>query len=99
MDYRRLNAKTAGDAYPLPRIQESLDALVGDQFIKDCPLWALVQQYSCLFLKDGVLHRKNIDQQHGVFEQLVLPSTLWPDVVAALHDKWVIRAINEPWSC
>ena len=32
MDYRRLNAKTVGDAYPLPRIQESLDALVGAQY-------------------------------------------------------------------
>ena len=29
VDYRRLNLKTVGDAYALPRIQESLDALVG----------------------------------------------------------------------
>ena len=29
--YRRLNAKTVGDAYPLPRMQESFDALVGAQ--------------------------------------------------------------------
>ena len=32
VDYRRLNAKTVGDAYPLPRIQESFDALVGAQY-------------------------------------------------------------------
>ena len=29
VDYRRLNAKTVKDAYPLPRIQESFDALQG----------------------------------------------------------------------
>ena len=29
MDYRRLNAKTRKDAFPLPRIEESLDALGG----------------------------------------------------------------------
>ena len=31
VDYRRLNAITVGDAYPLPRIQDSFDALVGAQ--------------------------------------------------------------------
>lgn len=29
VDYRQLNAKTRRDAYPLPRIEESLDALTG----------------------------------------------------------------------
>ena len=32
VDYRRLNAKTVGYAYPLPRIQERFDALVGAQY-------------------------------------------------------------------
>lgn len=31
VDYRQLNAKTRKDAYPLPRIEESLDALNGAQ--------------------------------------------------------------------
>ena len=29
VDYRKLNAKTVNDAYPLPRIEESFDALQG----------------------------------------------------------------------
>lgn len=32
VDYRKLNEKTVKDAYPLPRIQESFDALTGAQF-------------------------------------------------------------------
>ena len=32
VDYRRLNAKTINDAFPLPRIQESFDALAGARF-------------------------------------------------------------------
>ena len=32
VDYRRLNMKTIGDAYPLPRIQETFDSLVGAQY-------------------------------------------------------------------
>ena len=37
-DYRRLNAKTVGDAYPLPRTQESFDALVGAQYFSTLDL-------------------------------------------------------------
>jgi len=32
MDYRRLNSITIQDAYPLPRIDESLDALAGSKY-------------------------------------------------------------------
>ena len=34
VDYRRLNLKTMGDAYPLPRIQESFDTMVGAKYFK-----------------------------------------------------------------
>lgn len=32
VDYRQLNSKTRKDAFPLPRTEESLDALAGAQW-------------------------------------------------------------------
>ena len=53
---------------------------------KERSIRALVQQYPRLFLKKGVLHRRQADQRRGTLEQLVLPSSLRPDVLASLHD-------------
>jgi hypothetical protein len=38
VDYRGLNSKTVGDAFPLPCIQESLDALVGAKYFSSLDL-------------------------------------------------------------
>ena len=53
---------------------------------KERSMRALVQQYPRLFLKKGGLHRRQADQRRGTLEQLVLPSSLRPDVLASLHD-------------
>ena len=42
--------------------------------------WALVQQYPWQFLKNGILRRGQADQHRGTLEELILPSSLQPDV-------------------
>ena len=54
--------------------------------MKEHSMRALVQQYPRLLLKNGVLHRRQADQRCGTLEQLVLPSSIRPDVLASLHD-------------
>ena len=54
---------------------------------KESPMRTLVKQCPRLFLRDGVLYRRQTDQRRGVLEQLALPSALRPDVIAAVHDK------------
>ena len=41
---------------------------------------ALVQQYPRRFLKNGISRREQADQPRDALEQLILPSSLRPDV-------------------
>ena len=41
IDFRRLNARTKKDAYPLPRMQETMESMVG------------TRHFSCMDLKSG----------------------------------------------
>ena len=47
---------------------------------------ALVQQYPRRFLKNGILRRGQADQRRGSLEQLILPSSLRPDVPKEARD-------------
>ena len=47
---------------------------------------ALMPQYPRWFLKNGILRRGQADQRRGTLEQLLLPSSLRPDVPREIRD-------------
>ena len=92
VDYRRLNDVTIKDAYPLPRIDESLDQLIGNQW------------FSCLDMNSGYWQvdmddsdrEKNaFNSRRGLYEFKVMPfglcnapatfERLMETVLAGLH--------------
>ena len=72
VDYRRLNAATRKDAYPLPRIDDSLDALAGSMYFSTLDL---VSGYSQVPL-DQVAREKSAFVTRGGLWQWVLPFSL-----------------------
>ena len=54
--------------------------------MKERSTWALVQLYPRRFLKNGILWCGQADQCCGTLEQLILPSSLPPDVPREVGD-------------
>ena len=55
--------------------------------MKERSTWALMQQYPRRFLlKNGILRRRQADQRRGTLEQLILLSSLRPDVPREVRD-------------
>ena len=73
VDYRRLNLKTVGDAYPLPRIQESLDALVGAQYFSTLDLASGYHQIS---MDPRDQHKTAFTTHFGLYEYTRMPMGL-----------------------
>ena len=73
VDYRRLNLKTVGDAYPLPRIQESLDALVGAQYF---PTLDLASGYHQISMDPRDQHKTAFTTPFGLYEYTRMPMGL-----------------------
>ena len=70
MDYRKLNEVTRKDAYPLPRTDETLDALAGAQVFKTLDLASGYWQVEV----DVTDHEKTaFTACHGLFEFQVMP--------------------------
>ena len=52
IDFRCLNAKTKKDSYPLPRMQETMESMVGAWY------------FSCMDLKSGLWQVKMLEKAH-----------------------------------
>ena len=70
VDYRRLNAVTRKDAYPLPRIDDSLDALTGSIFFSTLDL---VSGYWQVPLDEDAQQRSAFVTRGGLWRWKVLP--------------------------
>lgn len=73
VDYRRLNAKTIGDAYPLPRIQESFDALVGSEYFTTLDL---ASGYHQIAMDPTDQHKTAFVTPMGLYEYTRMPMGL-----------------------
>jgi hypothetical protein len=70
VDYRRLNSLTQQDAYPLPRIDESLDALAGSRYFSTLDL---VSGYWQVPLDQEAQERSAFITRSGLWQWKVLP--------------------------
>ena len=102
VDYRRLNAVTRKDAYPLPRIDDSLDALTGSIYFStldlvsgywQVPLDEEAQQRSAFVTRGGLWRWKvlpfGLTSAPATFERLmerVLKGLQWQTLLLYLDD-------------
>ena len=66
VDYRRLNLATVKDAYPLPRIDDTLDMLAGKR-------WFLASGYWQVFLSPEARCKTAFPTHLGLFQFRVMP--------------------------
>lgn len=70
VDYRKLNAKTRRDAFPLPRIEESLDALKGAVYFSTLDL---ASGYHQVAMDEKDIHKTAFTTPFGLFEYKRMP--------------------------
>lgn len=70
VDYRKLNAKTVKDAYPIPRIEESMDALHGAEWFSTIDL---ISGYHQVPVHEADKHKTGFITPFGLFEYNRMP--------------------------
>jgi hypothetical protein len=70
VDYRRLNAVTVNDAYPLPRIDDSFDHLSGSCWFSTLDLCSGYWQVEC---EGSDRHKTAFATRSGLYEFRVMP--------------------------
>ena len=70
VDYRRLNTKTRKDAFPLPRVEESFDALNGATLFSSLDLTA---GYNQVAVDPEDIHKTAFTTPFGLYEYLRMP--------------------------
>ena len=70
VDYRRLNATTIQDAHPLPRIDDSLDALAGNRYFSTLDL---TSGYWQVPLSPEAKERSAFVTRDGLWQWTVMP--------------------------
>ena len=92
IDYRKLNELTIKDAYPLPRIDDSLDALSGSQYFSTLDL---VSGYWQVALDSEAREKSAFVTRNGLWQWRVLPFGLTsaPSTFERLMER-VLRGLH-----
>ena len=102
VDYRQLNAITQQDAYPIPRIDESLDALAGSRFFSTLDL---TSGYWQVPMDQEAQERSAFTTRSGLWKWKVLPfgltsapatfQRLMESVLQGLHWKTLLLYLDD----
>lgn len=102
IDYRALNQRTVRNRYPLPRIDDLIDALRGSQVYSKLDL---AQGYHQVRIAEADIHKTAFMTRYGQFEWVVMPfglcnapstfQSLMHKVFAPLLDKSVVIYLDD----